>query len=55
MDTLLDLTRDLVNRAEQGIDYRIPVVFNLSSWRDEKQAIADWLVEELNTKYQVPK
>lgn len=53
--TLLDLTRDLVNRAEQGIDYRIPVVFNLSSWRDEKQAIADWLVEELNTKYQVPK
>jgi DNA polymerase III delta prime subunit len=53
--TLLELTRDLVNRAEQGIDYRIPVVFNLSSWASKKQTIADWLVEELNSKYQVPK
>ena len=53
--TLLELTRDLVNRAEQGIDHRIPVVFNLSSWADEKQTIAEWLVKELNTKYQVPK
>jgi DNA polymerase III delta prime subunit len=53
--TLLELTRDLVNRAEQGIDHRIPVVFNLSSWADEKQTVAEWLVKELNTKYQVPK
>ena len=53
--TLLELTRDLVERAEQGIDDRIPVVFNLSSWAGEKQTIANWLVEELNTKYQVPK
>ncbi|MGK7878259.1 MAG: TIR domain-containing protein [Xenococcaceae cyanobacterium] len=53
--TLLEMTRDLVACAEQGIDYRIPVVFNLSSWGGEKQTIADWLVEELKTKYQVPK
>ncbi len=53
--TLLELTRDLVNRAEQGLDYRIPVVFNLSSWAGKKQTMADWLVEELNSKYQVPK
>ena len=53
--TLLELTRDLINRAEQGLDYRIPVVFNLSSWAAKKQTIADWLVEELNSKYQVPK
>ncbi len=53
--TLLELTRELVERAEQGIDDRIPVVFNLSSWAGEKQTIANWLVEELNTKYQVPK
>lgn len=52
--TLLELARDLVNRAEQGIDYRIPVVFNLSSWASKKQTIADWLVEELKTLYQVP-
>lgn len=53
--TLLELTNDLISRAEQSIDYPIPVVFNLSSWLGEKQKIADWLVEELNTKYQVPK
>jgi DNA polymerase III delta prime subunit len=53
--TLLELTRDLVNRTEPGLDYRIPVVLNLSSWAGKKQSIADWLVEELNSKYQIPK
>lgn len=53
--TLLELTRDLLVRAEQGIDHRIPVVFNLSSWAGGRQTIADWLVAELNAKYQVPK
>jgi hypothetical protein len=53
--TLLELTRDLLNRAEQGLDYRIPVVFNLSSWAGKRQTIADWLVAELSSKYQVPK
>lgn len=53
--TLLELTRDFVNRAEQSLDYRIPVVFNLSSWALKKQPIGYWLVEELNLQYQVPK
>ncbi|GAB4376024.1 MAG: hypothetical protein Kow00121_22440 [Elainellaceae cyanobacterium] len=30
--TLLQLARDLVDRAEQDADYLIPVVLNLSSW-----------------------
>ncbi|MBV8887812.1 MAG: response regulator [Chroococcidiopsidaceae cyanobacterium CP_BM_RX_35] len=53
--TLLELARDLITRAEQDINQSIPVVFNLSSWLGEKQTIADWLVKELITKYQVPK
>ncbi|NEQ23696.1 MAG: TIR domain-containing protein, partial [Microcoleus sp. SIO2G3] len=53
--TLLELTRDLVARAEQNIGQPIPVVFNLSSWAGEKQSIDNWLIKELNTKYQVPK
>ncbi len=53
--SLLELTRDLIARAQASINHLIPVVFNLSSWKIGKQAIADWLVEELNTKYQVPK
>ncbi len=52
--TLLELTRDLIARAEQDINLLIPVVFNLSSWANKRQKIADWLVEELNTKYDVP-
>lgn len=60
--TLLELARDLINRAEQNINYPIPVLFNLSSWTLEKQGLtkrngagnfADWLVSELHTKYQV--
>ncbi|MBD1922988.1 protein kinase [Microcoleus sp. FACHB-831] len=51
--TLLELARDLITRAEQHISQPIPVVFNLSSWAGDKQTIAAWLVQELNTKYQV--
>jgi DNA polymerase III delta prime subunit len=53
--TLLELTRDLIARAEQDVNLLIPVVFNLSSWANKRQKIADWLVEELNSKYDVPK
>ncbi|MEM9164589.1 MAG: NACHT domain-containing protein, partial [Cyanobacteria bacterium P01_F01_bin.4] len=49
--TMLMLARELLLRSEQ--DVRIPVVFNLSSWQGEP--ISDWLVAELNSKYQVPK
>ncbi|MCA1995403.1 MAG: NACHT domain-containing protein, partial [Coleofasciculus sp. S288] len=53
--TVLELARELIARAEQDIGQPIPVVLNLSSWRFEKQTIDDWLVRELNIKYQVPK
>ncbi len=49
--TLLELTHDLIERAEQEIHQPIPVIFNLSSWAGEKQEITDWLVQELKTKY----
>ena len=53
--TLLELTCDLIARAEQDVNHLIPVVFNLSSWAVQRQKIADWLVEELKTKYDVSK
>lgn len=53
--TLLELGRDLIARAEQNVDLPIPVVFNLSSWTNPNQQIVDWLVIELNIKYQVSK
>lgn len=53
--TLLELTRDLLSQAMEDIDRLMPVVFNLSSWANERQSIADWLVQELYIKYQVAK
>jgi hypothetical protein len=52
---LLELARDTIARAEGEPTQPVPVVFNLSSWADKRQPIAEWLIEELNTKYNVPK
>ncbi len=52
---LLELTRDLLTRATRDETHPMPVVFNLSSWALKRQPLANWLVEELNSKYQVPR
>jgi len=51
---LLELTRDLLARANQDATHPIPVVFNLSSWSESRKDIEDWVVDELNIKYDVP-
>lgn len=51
--TLVELANALVSQAWQDIDLPIPVLFNLSGWRDDKQTIAQWLVKELKAKYGV--
>jgi hypothetical protein len=52
---LLVLARTLLQRAEQDELLRIPVVFPLSSWAVKRLPLEAWLVEELSTKYQVPR
>ncbi len=51
---LLRLARDLLTRAKQDESHPIPIVLNLSSWTTKCQPLAEWLVDELNGKYQVP-
>jgi transcriptional regulator with XRE-family HTH domain/DNA polymerase III delta prime subunit len=51
---LLELARVLLNRAEQNEDLPIPVVFNLSSWAKHDDLVG-WLLEELQSKYRVPR
>ncbi|HAX70045.1 MAG TPA: NACHT domain-containing protein [Anaerolineae bacterium] len=51
---LLELTRQLIERARNDETEPIPVVFNLASWT-EKTTLADWLAEQLNTVYYVNK
>jgi DNA polymerase III delta prime subunit len=52
---LLELTRDLLDRAKQDERHLIPVVFNLASWAEKRSALADWLVDELNKQYDIPR
>jgi DNA polymerase III delta prime subunit len=53
--TMLELAKELVTRAENDPSYPIPVLFNLSSWKSDHQSIIEWLVDELKSKYGVPK
>lgn len=53
--TLLKLAQNLIARTEAGLSRLTPVVLSLSSWGTKKQTIANWLIEELYSKYQVSK
>ncbi|MCB0094159.1 MAG: NACHT domain-containing protein [Caldilineaceae bacterium] len=53
--SLLDLTRDLLTRAEADPTHPTPVVFNLSSWPQRRESLSKWLVDELQTKYMIAK
>jgi predicted NACHT family NTPase len=53
--TLLELAQALISRAEEQPDYPIPVLFNLSSWNNDRQPLSEWLVAELKSKYGVSK
>lgn len=51
---LLELARGLIARAREDITQPIPMVFNLASWT-EKLTLTDWLAQELNNLYSVPR
>ncbi|WP_439343514.1 NACHT domain-containing protein [Vacuolonema iberomarrocanum] len=53
--TLLRLAKDLIAHSEQDTNRPTPVVLNLSSWSLTQQSIAEWLVSELSSRYQVSK
>jgi hypothetical protein len=56
---LLELARDLLERARNDDTHPIPVVFNLSTWHKKEQdnqlSLADWLVGEVVDVYDVPR
>ncbi|MEG3955885.1 CHAT domain-containing protein [Microcoleus sp. herbarium2] len=51
--TLLELAKQLITQAEDDTNRAIPVLLNLSSWKDEKQPLLQWLSAELVSKYDV--
>lgn len=52
---LLELARQTIERAQVDPTQPIPAVFNLSSWTDINQPLALWIVEELASKYHIPR
>ncbi len=51
--TLLELAKQLITQAENDTDEPIPILLNLSSWKDENQSFTKWLIAELVSKYHV--
>lgn len=51
--TLLELAEELLSIAEEDKDEPIPLIFNLSTWSQERLKLEDWLVEELQHIYMV--
>ncbi|SCG78502.1 NACHT domain-containing protein [Micromonospora echinaurantiaca] len=52
--TLLELARDLLDRAEADPEAPIPVVLNLASWATHRRPLARWLVDQLTERYGIP-
>ena len=48
---LLELARELIDLAQEDNQQPIPVLVDLSSWKDPKQSIFEWLLGELKLKY----
>lgn len=53
--TMLNFAKEMIRRAEADINYPIPVLLDLCSWRNPQQPMTDWLVDELKLKYGVRK
>ncbi|MEO8136967.1 MAG: protein kinase [Betaproteobacteria bacterium] len=51
---LLELARDLLTGAMQNESRPVPVVLHLSTWADQRLSLADWLVDELDKRYDLP-
>lgn len=52
---LLELAQGLWQRAKSNKTVPVPVLIDLSSWNDTSRSIFDWLLEELQEKYQISK
>src|SRR5690348_16224042 len=52
---LLELARDLLDRAAHDPTHPIPVVFPLSTWAQSRKPSDEWLVDELNLRYDLPR
>ncbi len=53
--TLIALAEQLIAAAERNRAQPLPVILNLASWAEKQPPIAQWVVGELQAKYQIPR
>lgn len=53
--TMLNLQKNLIDKAINDENFPIPVYFNLSSWKNQNQSMSNWVVDELFLKFGVEK
>ena len=52
---LYNLAQALLTRAEQNENLCLPVILNLSSWSTKRLPLLEWLVEDLELRYLIPR
>ncbi|MGH8907203.1 MAG: NACHT domain-containing protein [Egibacteraceae bacterium] len=52
---MLELARELLERAQRDDEHPIPVVFSLASWAVQRRPLAEWFVDELAEAYDIPR
>ncbi len=52
---LLNLAKKTLERAEKNEHMPIPVVLHLSTWGSQYTDLGDWLIDELENRYQMPR
>jgi predicted NACHT family NTPase len=50
---MLELARELLQRANADSQHPIPVVLTLSSWAVRREPLGDWIVRELTARYKI--
>jgi hypothetical protein len=53
--TLIALAKHLLAAAGQDDGRPIPVILNLASWAEKQPPVKQWVVSELQAKYQIPR
>jgi energy-coupling factor transporter ATP-binding protein EcfA2 len=52
---LVHLAQKLLVHAQQDERQLVPVILNLSSWAEKRRPLVEWLIEDLQVSYQVPR
>lgn len=52
---LIQFAQDLIERRANNSFQFVPVILNLSSWAKQRKNFSEWLVDELNEFYRIPR